>query len=168
MAKIRTFTIVLGIILLIIVCCILLVSYLVGKEAELARQGRFRQQISIVLFTLNKWASDNDGLYPANLTVQSKKDGKPFAAYFEKQIAQPYTGGYTKLDSMITFMVRETPAKLEHGQRKPGSIEVYVFGDGKGCVVVGYGYKKQPIIRTDSDEFKKFYDAYLKMIKPNR
>lgn len=160
---------IIGVIIISIIIAVVLVVYWgIRAEGDYVRLGLLRENVARVIDALALWASDNDGLYPANLTVQSKKDGKPFAAYFEKQIAQPYTGGYTKLDSMITFMVRETPAKLEHGQRKPGSIEVYVFGDGKGCVVVGYGYKKQPIIRTDSDEFKKFYDAYLKMIKPNR
>mgnify|MGYP001358323963 CR=1 FL=1 len=160
---------IIGIILISIIIAVVLVVYWgIRAEGDYVRLGLLRENVARVIDALALWAGDNDGMYPVNPNVQSMKGGKPFTAYFEKPIVQPYTEGYTKLDSMITFVGSEVPAKLEYGQHKPGSIEVYVFGDGKGCVVVGYGYKKQPIIRTDSDEFKKFYDAYLKMIKPNR
>lgn len=161
--------IIIGIIIIGIIGAVFVTIYFsLGAKSNYVKYADLRENTARIIDALELWAGDNDGIYPTNITAQSKKDGKQFTAYIEKPIVQSYKEGYTKLDSMITFVGSEAPTKLEHGQRKPGSIDVYVYGDGKKCVVVGYGYKNQPIIRSDSDEFKKFYDAYLKMIKPNR
>ncbi|GEM_PF-6259826 len=152
----------------IIVAVVVAVYFSLGAKSDYVRLAMLQENVARVVDALELWASDNDGMCPASLNVQSKKGGKQFAAYFAKPMVQSYPEGQTKLESMITFEGSDVPAKLEYGQYKPGSIEVYVFGDSKKYVVVGYGYKNQPIIRSDTDEFKKFYDAYLKMIKPNR
>lgn len=140
----------------------------IGAEQDYVKLSQVRENIGCIVDGLDRWAANNNGLYPMGLKDQSMSESKRFIEYLEKPIKQSYQEGFAQIDSIITFVNDTLPSKLEHGRQIPGSINIYIYGNNKKYVVVGYGYKKQSVIRSDTEEFKKFYKAYIDMIKSSR
>lgn len=163
--KVRGFTVALSIMLLFLVIALFFAQHFMGNEMDMARFGHFTKDICVLVHSLGQWAMDNDGKYPISLTAQGKIPDKKFIDYLEKPIEKSYLEGFSNIDSIVTFVNDKVPEKVEYGNHKPGSIYVYVFNEDKECIVIGYGYKKQPIIRSDTERFKEYYESYQKAMK---
>ena len=156
--KIRFFTAFIVVILVLLLCGLAYILYFSREEGKIYVERKVMDDMVVVINALDRWAVDNDGYYPPGLNEINKKSGKIFNGYYLKPLEE----------SAVSFINDTIPTKIEYGKHKPGSINVYIFGDGKKYVVVGYTYKNLPIWRSDDKEFKQYYDAKLKALKLNK
>ena len=132
--------------------------YISREEGKIYDRNRVAEEMVIVVNAIQLWSADNNGIYPKSIDDISMKSGKVYGEYFIKPLEK----------SEVVFINDSIPANIEHGKHKYGSINVYIFGDRKKCVVVGYTYKDLPVLRSDNTEFKQYYKEKLKTLEHNK
>lgn len=121
-----------------------------------------QENLLVLEEAIEKWRNDNDGVFPHAFNDMSKSKRNMFKSYLLKPLEQPYLFTSKNIDKFVHFLDDSLPPNID-ALRKPGFI--YVFYHNNKYVIVGFGKKKQDLLRSDSEDFIQFYKAYINEYK---